>query len=108
MALVFRRRKACIITTIDLGVPVIPAAPSDPFASIDGSLNAPTGISPTGLGISFPTLLAGYVAPPAWKVPGIHYRPGIRPGVTLKDAKLIPGVGISGNVLTLNTARMAA
>jgi len=71
----------------------------------DGSANAPTGISPTGLGIPFPNLLSGYVIRAPWKVVGVDYRAGIQGGVVLKDPATLPTSGSprrSGNSIILD------
>lgn len=56
----------------------------DPWISLDGRLNAPSGAA------QFPTFFSSqsYPTRPPWKVAGVDYRVGINTGVVLK----IPGV----------------
>jgi hypothetical protein len=61
---------------------------SDPWASLDGRLNAPVGAP------QYPTLLNGYLARPPWKVAGVDYRVGYPSGQVFKDPATISMTGV--------------
>ena len=65
----------------------------DPWASQDGSLNAPAGTP------QMPNLLNGMAVRPPWEVAGVDYAVGIPAGAVLKDPSTINMSGV-----TVNTA----
>lgn len=72
-------------------------ASGDPWANLDGRLNAPSGAA------QHPSLLSGYVARPPWKVSGVDYAVGYPSGAALTDWQSIsnPNVTIGTNLVTV-------
>jgi hypothetical protein len=92
MGLVFQRRKACIITTIDLGALVIPAAPSGAQYPHLLDVNSP----------ATQTFGSTYTARPAFSVPGVDFAVGINRSLyptnaSLKDPNTLSIAGCTVN-----------
>jgi hypothetical protein len=85
-----------------LNSPVGP--PTDPYAAIDGSLNAPSGTAQYPDLFTNPNAVAGvtnpnapYLVRPPWKVAGVDYRVGINTGVTLRNISTITAADAGTN-----------